>query len=170
MWHTRHTMICSTLSKTRPTALYVPSNNTTAIMQTHYQPLHVIPSTHANIQTFTSNDHPFITIYLLIFFFFFLHFPPILYFFFFFLMIRPPPKSPLFPYPPLFRSLDPVDAQPRREDRCRHRLESRQRNVQAGVFDGRERFDADFRGEADHATRTGGRHRVCEPRSEEHHV
>src|SRR2546428_11051368 len=27
------------------------------------------------------------------------------YFFFFFLMMRPPPSSPLFPYPPLFRSL-----------------------------------------------------------------
>src|SRR2546430_11407387 len=27
-------------------------------------------------------------------------------FFFFFLRIRPPPRSPLFPYPPLFRSVD----------------------------------------------------------------
>src|SRR2546421_596202 len=26
-----------------------------------------------------------------------------LFFFFFFLIIRPPPRSPLFPYPPLFR-------------------------------------------------------------------
>src|SRR5258706_8231226 len=35
------------------------------------------------------------------FFFILSHF---LFFFFFFLMIRPPPRSPLFPYPPLFRS------------------------------------------------------------------
>src|SRR5256885_3074486 len=37
-------------------------------------------------------------------FFFLLCLSSLLFFFFFFLMIRRPPRSPLFPYPPLFRS------------------------------------------------------------------
>src|SRR5256886_17255910 len=33
----------------------------------------------------------------------------VFFFFFFFLMIRPPPRSPLFPYPTLFRSPDALE-------------------------------------------------------------
>src|SRR5256885_12297786 len=38
-------------------------------------------------------------------FIFFIHHSIVAFFFFFFLMIRPPPRSPLFPYTPLFRSV-----------------------------------------------------------------
>src|SRR2546430_10041136 len=38
-------------------------------------------------------------------------------FFFFFLMIRRPPRSPLFPYPPLFRSPPPQGLEARRDER-----------------------------------------------------
>src|SRR5256885_16128423 len=41
-------------------------------------------------------------------FFFFIRLPTLFSLFFFFLIIRRPPKSPLFPYPPLFRSSTPA--------------------------------------------------------------
>src|SRR5256885_8563566 len=47
--------------------------------------------------------------YNLLFILFVLWVAPIYFFFFFFLIIRRPPSSPLFPYPPLFRSR-PEDA------------------------------------------------------------
>src|SRR3712207_7828625 len=53
---------------------------------------------------------------------------------FFFLMIRRPPRSTLFPYTTLFRSMEPVDGQ-RRRDRLRRvprRVASRHRDDALG--------------------------------------